>query len=87
MNDLVRQLVGMAPGLGQAAAGNGVEFAAFMDGWNRAAQEDEQRRRLQQQDSLAMEDRSLRLEDRDRNIQRQTDADAVAAQERSLCPT
>lgn len=82
MNDLVRQLVGMAPGLGQAAAGNGTEFAAFMEGWERARQEDEQRKRLQQQDSLAMEDRSLRLEDRQRGIERQTAADQVATQQR-----
>ena len=83
MNDLVKDLIGMGPGLAQAAQGNGTEFAAFMEGWNRAQQEDEQRQRLKQQDSLAMEDRSLRLEDRQRGIDRQTAADQVSAQQRT----
>lgn len=83
MNDLLQQLIGLAPGLGQAAAGNGPQFAAFMEGFERARQADEQRKRLKQQDSLAMEDRTLAMQDRERNIARQTTADARAAEDQN----
>ena len=83
MNDILQQLIGMGPGIGAAVGGNGQAFASFMNGWNRAQQRDEQRKRLQQQDSLAMQDRALGLEDRQRGIERQTAADEVAAQQRT----
>lgn len=81
MNDVLQQLIGMGPGIGAAVSGDGNAFASFMEGWQRAQREDEQRKRLQQQDTLALEDRDLRLQDRDRNIQRQTAADAAAAED------
>src|SRR5688572_12184279 len=84
MNDLIRQLVGTGPGIGAAAAGNGNAFASFMDGWTRAQQEDEQRKRLQQQDSLEMEDRSVRLEDRQNQMTRQQAQDARAAEDQEF---
>ena len=82
MNDFLQQLVSMGPGIGAAVSGNGDAFASFMAGWNRAQQRAEQQQRLKQQDAVAMEDRALRLEDRERGIARQTEADAVAAQTR-----
>jgi hypothetical protein len=83
MNDLLQQLIGMGPGLGAAAAGNGPAFAAFMDGFERARQQDEQRKRLHQQDSMAMQDRDLALQDRERNIERQGAQDERAAQDQT----
>jgi hypothetical protein len=82
MNDLLRQLMQLGPGIGAGLAGNGPAMQSFMEGWERARQADEQRKRLQQQDGLAMEDRQLALEDRQRNIGRQETADAASAQER-----
>lgn len=76
MNDILQQLIGMGPGLGAAAGGNGPAFASFMEGYNRRLQEIEQRKRLTQQDTLAAEDRT-------RNITRQNTADQVAAQTRT----
>ena len=74
MNDLLQQLIGMGPGIGAAAAGNGPAFASFMDGWKRAEAEHAQKKRLQQQDTLA-------LEDRQNAMTRQQAQDARAAED------
>lgn len=82
MNDFLRDLVSIAPVLTTGLAGNGADAAALMEGFERARREDEQRQRIRQQDSLALQDRNLALEDRQRNITRQQAADAAAAEAR-----
>lgn len=84
MNELLQQLVGMAPGLGQAAAGNGPQFASFMQGWQRAAQRDEERRRLEQQDQIAAEDRTRQMSRQDAADARATDDQTWQQQQRLL---
>lgn len=81
MNDLLQQLIGMGPGLGAAASGNGPAFAAFMEGYEQARQQAEQRKRVQQQDSIAVEDRNLALQDRQRGITRQQAVDTRATED------
>lgn len=83
MNDILQQLVSMGPGIGAAVSGDGNAFAAFMDGYQRTQQQLMQQKRLQQQDALSMEDRQLRINDREAAAKRQAELDAIAAQERT----
>ena len=83
MNDVVKQLIGMGPGLAQAVQGHGTEFADFMEGWNRAQREDEERQRLQQQDSRLQQQDSLALQDRERAITRQNEHDQFTREDRA----
>lgn len=76
MEDFLRQMIGMAPGLGQAAMGNGPQFSAFMQGFERARQADEQRKRIAQQDQIASEDRQ-------RQMTRQNTADQFAKEDQA----
>lgn len=76
MNPLLQQLIGMAPGIGAAVGGDGNAFASFMEGYQRTMQQLEQRKRLQQQDSLALQDRDLALQDRQAQMTRQQAQDA-----------
>jgi hypothetical protein len=82
MNEILQQLMSMGPGIGVGLSGNGNAMSAFMEGYQRTQQMLEERKRQQQQDALGMEDRQLRLEDRQRNIDRQATADEAAAQDR-----
>jgi hypothetical protein len=76
MNDLLQQLIGMGPGLGAAAAGNGPAFASFMEGYERARMQAEQKKRLTQQDEIA-------ASERDRQMGRQEVADKRAAEDQN----
>ena len=76
MNDLLQQLIGMGPGIGAAAAGNGNAFASFMEGYQRAAARLQQQKRLTQQDEIA-------AVDRDRQMGRQDVADQRAAEDQN----
>jgi hypothetical protein len=76
MNDLLQQLIGMGPGLGAAAAGNGPAFASFMEGYERARMQAEQKKRLTQQDEIA-------ASERDRQMGRQDVADKRAAEDQN----
>lgn len=82
MNDVLKDLMSMAPGLVMGLKGNDAGAAAFMDGWRQAEQQDHQRRRLQQHDQLALEDRTLAQQDRQRAIERQQAGDRYALEDR-----
>ena len=83
MNPLLQQLIGMAPGIGAAVGGDGNAFASFMEGYQRTMQQLEQRKRLQQQDSIALEDRDLRQQDRQAQMTRQQAQDARAGEDQA----
>ena len=83
MNPLLQQLIGMAPGIGAAVGGDGNAFASFMECYQRTMQQLEQRKRLQQQDSLALQDRDLALQDRQAQMTRQQAQDARLAEDQS----
>lgn len=82
MNDTLRDLLAMAPGLISGIRGNTAGGAAFMEGWERARQRDQQQQRITQQDQLALQDRDLAMQDRQRQIERQTNADQYALEDR-----
>lgn len=84
MNETLRELLSMAPALGAGMSGNGNAMQAFMQGFQKSRQQWEQTQRQKQQDELSLQDRGIRLEDRNRNIDRQTAADQAAEQDRLL---
>ena len=82
MNDTIRDLLSMAPGLMAGLKGNGGDAGAFMEGWREAEALDQQRKRQQQQDSLSLQDRQFSQQERERQITRQQTLDAQAAEDR-----
>lgn len=74
MNDAIRQLLAIAPGIASGLKGNGPEMQAFMEAYQRTkAQLDQQ---AMQRESFA-----LQKEDRTRGIARQETADARATEQ------
>lgn len=82
MNDILKNLLSMAPGLAAGLSGNSANGAAFMQGWREAELQDQQRLRQGKLDTFALEDRNLAQQDRQRNITRQDAADKAAAEGR-----
>lgn len=75
MNETIRQLLALAPGIGSGLSGNGTGMQAFMDAYQRTqAHLDAQDRTKQQV--------TQQTEDRQRNITRQAEQDKIAAEDR-----
>jgi hypothetical protein len=82
MNEILQQLMQLGPGIGAGLSGNGHAMQQFMEGFQRTQLMLQRQKSQQQQDALSMQEHDLRLQDRERNIQRQDTADAAAQQER-----
>src|SRR5688572_3554746 len=83
MNDLIRDLVSVAPALGMGIAGNGVGSNGFMEGFTKMNaildEKERQRAAMRQQQTIF----SQQQEDRERAIQRQTIADERTTDDRA----
>lgn len=82
MQDWIQQLIALAPGMAAGAKGDGDGMRAFMDAYQRTSAELEEQRRRTQVTAQQGQDRTLALEDRTRNITRQTESDARAVEDR-----
>lgn len=82
MNEILQQLMSMGPAIGAGISGNGPAMNSFMEGYLKTQALIQENKRRNNQDQLAMQDRDLALQDRQRNIERQAAADEVAAQDR-----
>lgn len=83
MNDLIRELVSIAPALGMGIAGRGAESQSFMEGFNRMKATLNERERQRAQAAQQQTIFSQQQQDRDRAIQRQTTADRYATEDRA----
>lgn len=76
-------IASVLPGAMAGIQGDGASQAAFMEGWRAAAQRHEERKRRKQLETLALEDRNLAQQERQRLIERQQTADTYAAADRT----